>query len=512
MVISDNKVLVIGLDGATFDLIMPWIKEGKLPTISNMITNGVYGELTSTIPMFTPTAWSSFITGKNPGKHGVMGFFSRNKYNYTLSLNTFQRRGKTIWDILGEAGKRVIIINVPTTYPPNHVNGLIISGMLTPPNSKNFTYPLSLQKEIDDIVGGYKIYPSVNYDDKNEDIFISDIYDVTIKQGKIAEYLIQKYPWDFFMVVLNGTDLLQHGLWKYIDSKHPDFYKEKEKKYNDIFLEYYKLIDNIICRLSNKVGNNTLKIIVSDHGFGPLYKFIHINQWLLRLKFMNVKTKPLSLLRFFLFRLGITPNNVYNLLIKIKLYTLRTRLGRNKGHKFMSKFFFSFSDIDWNRTIAYSLGSMGQIHLNIKNREPHGIITRKTEYNYYKNKIIDNLNILRDPDSKNLVIDKIYLKEEIYDGKYYDELPDIIFLPKKGYIGFEEFEFASNNVFTKAQGISGTHRLNGILIIECKTFIKKGIKLDYSPNIYDVFPTIIKFMNIPFDSDVDGIPILKAFN
>jgi predicted AlkP superfamily phosphohydrolase/phosphomutase len=285
---------------------------------------------------------------------------------------------------------------------------------------------------------------------------------------------------------------------------------ENEKKYRYVLLQYYELIDDIIFSLCNKVKENTLKMIVSDHGFGPLYKFININQWLIELKLMNVKNRPLNLFRYFLFKMNFTPNNVYNLLIKLKLYNLRAKLGRSKGQELLSKFFFSFSDIDWNRTAAYSLGSMGQIHLNVKFREPEGTILRDSEYAYYSRYVVEKLKKMKDSDLKNYIIDKVYLKKDLYDGKYYEELPDIIFLPKEGYISFEEFEFASNKIFSNAKGISGTHRLNGIFIMECKKLIKNGVKLKFSPKITDVFPTIMEFLNIPIEAEVDGNSIFKT--
>ena len=329
----NKKVLVIGLDGATYDLIMPWIKDGLLPNLSQILSKGVYSELISTIPMFTPTAWSTFMTGKNPGKHGILGFFERNKNSYSTSLiNPFKKRGKVLWDILSENKKKVIVINVPTTYPPKKVNGILFSGMLTPPNSKNFVYPPNLIDEINKVVGKYKIYPYINYSEGFEDDFISEIFSVTEIQTNTAEYLMQNYSWDFFMIVFCGGDQLQHALWKYIDPKHKKYIKEKESLYLNVLFEYYKKVDEIIGNLFKKSGINTIKIIMSDHGFGPLYKFFHINQWLIKNKLMKFKLNPYTLLKYICFKLGMTPDNLYKFFLKIGLGSLRSKMGREKGH------------------------------------------------------------------------------------------------------------------------------------------------------------------------------------
>ena len=501
---NSKKVLVVGLDGATFDLIMPWITEGLLPNMFKMLRNGLHNELISTIPMFTPTAWSSFMTGKNPGKHGVTGFFTRDKKNYELSLiNPSNIRGNVLWDILGENGKRVIIINVPTTYPPKKVNGLLITGMLTPSKSKNFTYPLSLRSEINALVGEYKIYPSHLYSENREDLFISDVFKVTEIQAKTAEYLMQKYPWDFFMIVFTGGDQLQHAFWKHIDAKHPKYCKEKEKKYREILFQYYKKTDDVIGRLFDKSGKNATKIVMSDHGFGPLYKFIHINQWLIEKKLLKFKNNPFIILKYQLFKLGITPESVYNIFLKVFLGDIRSKLGRRKGHKLISKLFLSFSDVDWKKSRAFSMGAMGQIYLNVKGRESKGIVQPGEEYRILRKKISNLLYKLNDADTGKPVIDQVFFKEDIYHGCYLKEMPDIVILPGEGYIGFEEYEFASNKVLKKSVGISGTHRLNGILIASGPN-IKGGFKLKKKPKIWDITPTIYKVMNIPVPSEVDG--------
>ena len=504
-----KRVLVIGLDGATFDLIMPWIEEGLLPNLFKMIRKGVHSELISTTPMFTPTAWSSFMTGKNPGKHGVTGFFARDKNSYRSSLiNPLNKRGKVLWDVLGETGKKVIIINVPTTYPPEKVNGLLITGMLTPPNSNNFTYPPSLSKEINAFVGGYRIYPRHLYAKGREDIFISDVFHVTEKQAKTAEYLMEKYLWDFFMIVFIGGDQLQHALWGYIDSKHPKYGKEMETKYRGILFQYYRKIDAIIGRLFEKSGENTIKIVISDHGFGPLFKFIHINQWIIEKKLMRFKKHPFILLKYGLFKLGITPENVYNLFLKLQLGDARSRLGRKKGHRLLSKFFLSFSDVDWERSKAFSLGAMGQIYINVKGREPKGVVQLGKEYRKLRKKIANLLYGLKDPDTEKPIIDIVYFKEDIYRGRHLNEMPDIVFIPKRGYIGFEEYEFASNKVLTTPEGISGTHRLNGIFIAS-SPLIDGGFRLQNKPKIEDIAPTIYSIMNVAIPNDVDGFTITE---
>ena len=236
------RVFIVGLDGATFDLILPWIREGRLPSLSHMMENGVYGELKSTIPILTPAAWSSFMTGKNPGKHGIVGFFTREKEGYSVKVvNSTDRSAREIWTILSENGKKVGIVNVPLTYPPKSVNGFMITGMMTPPKSDNFTYPTLLKEEVEKVIGGSTLDPLLTSLER-EDVFINELFGSTEKLAKISLLLIEKQELDLFMVVFNGTDYIQHRFWKYIDPQHSEYKAEKSVGYRKMFLQFYQKI------------------------------------------------------------------------------------------------------------------------------------------------------------------------------------------------------------------------------------------------------------------------------
>ena len=154
-----SKLFVIGLDGATFDLIRPWVAQGKLPTFKKLMDSGAWSELRSTVPPVTASAWSSFVTGKNPGAHGLFDFMQRRDKSYDLApVSALDRDGKAVWDLIGDAGKKVIVMNVPVTWPPSAVNGQLITGMLTPRNAENYTYPKELAEELKSAIGEYIVY------------------------------------------------------------------------------------------------------------------------------------------------------------------------------------------------------------------------------------------------------------------------------------------------------------------------------------------------------------------
>src|SRR5262249_787704 len=154
----DKKLLVIGLDGASFNVLDPLIEQGRLPTIKALIERGTRADLETTFPPITAVAWSSFMTGKNPGKHGIFEFVSRNGSTRELAVNASLREGNAIWDVLSDAGKRVVVHNFPCTYPPREVNGLLISDFMTPAGRRDYAFPPSLLAEIESRFGPYRLH------------------------------------------------------------------------------------------------------------------------------------------------------------------------------------------------------------------------------------------------------------------------------------------------------------------------------------------------------------------
>lgn len=504
-----TRVFIIGLDGATFDLILPWIREGKLPSLSYMMENGVYGELKSTIPILTPTAWSSFMTGKNPGKHGIIGFFTRDKDSYVVKVvNSTHRSAKEIWTILSEHGKKVGIVNVPLTYPPKNVNGFMITGMMTPPKSDNFTYPPSLKEEVEKIVGGGTLDPLLTSLER-EDVFINELFGSTEKLAKISLLLMEKQELDFFMTVFNGTDYIQHRFWKHIDPEHPEYEAEKSVKYRKMFLHFYQKIDEILGNFLKTADERTTVIVMSDHGAGLLHKHIHVNSWLIQMGLLKLKKRLTTRLKCFLYKIGVNPVKIVNALFSIHLGNIRIKTSRTdkKLQDISTRLFMSFSDVNWHKTKAYSIGS-GIIYINLKGREPLGTVSPGQEYESLREQITTRLYELKDPETSEFVIEKVYKKEEIFNGPHIDMLPDLVFIPKHGYVTFEEHGFATNSVITRSKSVSGTHKLNGILIMKGNG-IKKSATLKEA-SIMDVAPTILYLLGLPIPTDMDGRVLEEA--
>lgn len=505
--VGKRKVLVIGLDGATFDLLLPLLSKGKLPVFERLLKNGVRGNLLSTIPILSPSAWSSFMTGKNPGKHGLLDFVGRDENSYRMTvLNATHRASKEIWSTLSEHDKRSIVINVPFTYPAKRINGTIITGMMTPRGADDFIYPSALREEINKVVGEYRIHPDHAYEPGRIEAFVKDLFDVLETRARTASYLLSNRSWDFFMVVFTCTDQIQHGLWMYLDPDSPEYDMSIGRRIFDC----YERLDNIIGRILEAIDENTVVIVMSDHGAGPLYKHFHINAWLMKLGFLRLRRTFSTLIKRFMYEIGVTPLGLYSFLVRLRLGSLRVRLGREKRRSLLSKTFISLTDVDWRKTKAYAFGRAGGVYINLKDREPVGIVNRGAEYENLREAIINSLIDFKDPKDGKHVVEKAYRKEEIYSGPLLEKMPDIVLTPARGYVAFGEYDFATNRTLTQAKGISSRHEMEGILIMTGPMF-KKDAKLPTEANMVDLAPTILYLLGVPISTNMDGSILKDAF-
>ncbi len=506
---STSRFLVIGLDGATFDVINPWLEEGRLPCLQKLIESGVSGPLRSTILPGTPIAWSSFSTGKNPGKHRIFEFMRRVPGTYNMApTNAANRIGPDLWTILSSHGKNVGILNVPYTYPPIMVNGYIITGMMTPHRLCEYTFPQSLAQELDSALGGYQIHPKEAFNDLNISGFLKDLFQYTEHRTKAALYLLKNKPWDFFMVVLNGTDRITHSLFKYLDPHHQYYSPQKAEIWAHYVADYFTKVDQCCSRIIEAAGDNVTIMIVSDHGMRSLHGYVHLNNYLLARGYLQFKKTWLTRIKTALFRIGFTPERLYRLLIRLKLAKLRKRMDKGKTRGLLKRFSVSFGDVDWRKTSAYQLIG-GHLYLNVKNREPQGLVSPNEEYFQLRNQLSKELKQLTDPNTGQRLIEHVWFREEVYHGEYVEEAPDILFLPAEPYSRFTEYEFASNKLVSKPPGISGDHSMNGIFI-----FNGPGVKSGYQikdAQIIDCAPTILYSLGFGIPSDIDGRVLTQAF-
>jgi predicted AlkP superfamily phosphohydrolase/phosphomutase len=282
------KVMVLGLDGATFRIIRPLVAAGKLPNLGRLMQEGAWGILQSIIPPHTAAAWPTLMTGKHPGNHGLFGFDqpSLGGYGGAARLVTSQAiAGQTIFDYASRAGLRVAAIRVPMTYPAWPINGVMISGYPSPEGGSSYTYPRELCRTIPAMRD-----PAAARDpDERKQILLEEI----ARTGEIGLQILRNDRYDLFMLVFQQTDIAHHWYWRYIDKASPVYTEEEAARYGDVIELCYRAIDAQIGELLQFTDSDTSVLIVSDHGGRvSASNYFHINTWLRQEGLLALRRKP----------------------------------------------------------------------------------------------------------------------------------------------------------------------------------------------------------------------------
>jgi len=503
-----SRVLAIGIDGATFDLIWPWAEDGELPNLDKLMTEGVHGPLESTLPPVTSPAWPTFATGKNPGKHGVFDFIRPLGGLFEL-VNASSLRARTLWDILSEAGRTVGVMNVPVTYPPKPVRGFVVGGMLSP-MSGAFTYPPDLLDPYADDLPPYRIAPDVQYKEGNEAAFTADLLDLVHRRGQYALRLMEDHPQDFLMVHFQATDVLQHALWKIVDPSHPRYDPDVAALALPGFRRVYQGIDDAIGKMLERLDEDTTVVVMSDHGFGPLHHTVNVNLFLLDQGLLRLKRGAWSRLKTGLFMAGLTPASVWHLIEGAGLQNYIWQVSKSTRNKVVSKF-LSFDDVDWSRTVAYAIGHVGQVYVNLKGREPQGIVEPGAEYRAVRRRVTGALRQLRHPKTGEPMVDEVIPGDTVVHGPYASRSADL-HLVMDGYraIAFPLFAADRRIVTRQIRGDSGCHRRHGVLIAWGHG-IRPGKPLE-AARIHDLAPTILHLLGLRVPDDMDGQVLTEALS
>jgi predicted AlkP superfamily phosphohydrolase/phosphomutase len=522
------KVLIIGLDGATFDLIKPWVAAGKLPTFKRLLHEGVHGELTSTIPPVTAPAWTSFMTGKNPGKHGLYHFIEPQPGSYDIRYtNARSRLTKTLWQILSESRMSVGVLNVPMTYPPEPVNGYIISGMDSPEGVTSITYPPSLYAELEERFG--KVSPQIRYlgflkTDQRREGVLKGLEEMDDHYLRMTDYLLQKYPVDVAMVVFTSVDTAQHFFWQYMDSTHPQHDPVGAAKYGEAILQVYQRVDDIIAKLTATLPEETAVVLMSDHGFHPTSaRMVHINRYLLDLGLLRLHDSSQrwyhaqTLIQSVIKRVDAVLRRTLSPHQKARVSQMFPQL-RSKWESHYT----GLSNIDWEHTKAYCyeiLTFPSCIWLNVKGLRPKGIVDPGAEYQELIQYLTDKLYELKDPVTGKQLISRVYCKTEIYHGRYLDQAPDLTLAWWDGVTLLGRPSFANNGqepvvVYAGGKPIAagewgGTHSIKGILALHGGPF-QQGRQLEHV-EIVDLAPTLLYMLETPIPEDMDGRVLWEVF-
>ncbi len=500
-----SQVIILGIDGATLDLIEPWMHQGKLPAFSRISSQGAYGRLRSTTPYYSAPAWVSMVTGCNPGKHGIYDFFHTDTAQKKL-VNSRYRKTPAIWQYLTDMNKKSIVVNVPGTFPPEHINGAMITGLLTPSPDSVFTYPPSLKNDlVDGKLGAYEL-EQVAVDDIPKNLtaryapekLAAQINRIITSHATVTLNLMDKYDWDFTMVVFRGTDDAMHLLWDH----------------QDLILSCYQTADNYLDKMITQ-HPDALVLIVSDHGFTKPTKYLYVNNLLYNKGYLATTVDPTSISSALLTRWYMRLSRLlFHLLPMEKI--VRTKLGR----KLIMQSGAS-SNIDFLHTKAFyhSVCSRG-IRINLKDKYKQGCVSSE-EYEPLRMELSALFKKITDPSTGQPVVQRVYYAEEIYGDNAVNDPLDLILELAQGYGAQELLQYPDSlqrKMSDKSKKLPilsppgfydwlGDHAPYGVIFMYGPP-VKKGT---IEASIVDVVPTVLAYMNLPIPDIIDGHVITDAF-
>ncbi len=454
------RVAVIGLDCAPAKLVFDDMAS-EMPNIHNLMGSGLHGPLASITPPITVPAWACAMTGKAPGQLGIYGFRNRKDHTYDgLSLATSDAvKEPTVWDLLGERGKKSLLIGVPPGYPPKPVEGWRISCFLTPPSAKNFTAPAELQAEVEAELGSDPyIFDIPNFREKGLEFVMEQVYAMTKRRFQVARRLIQNKPWDYFMMVEMGLDRLQHVFWQCWDPGHPKYVAGNQ--FESAFQNYFRYLDSEVGSLIELIPEDAVTIVMSDHGARRMEGGVCINDWLIREGYLTL-SEDID---------GVVP--------------------------------IAKAPVDWSRTMAWGDGGYyGRLFLNIKGREPQGVIEPST-YDEVRDALVARFEAMLGADGKPMGT-KVHKPQDVYP-EVRGVAPDLIVY--FGDLDWRSVGTVGNpDIFTHENdtGPDGAnHDPTGIFVMKNAPGQVNGPKAGM--NLVDVGPTIMNMYGIEIPEGAVG--------
>lgn len=496
-----RRVVFAGIDGATWDVIDPLIAAGRLPNLAAMTRAGVHGPLKSTVPPNSSLAWTSFQTGVHPGKHGIFFFREQRHGSYLRPVVSWDSvQAPSIWRLASEAGKKVCVVTVPMTFPVERVNGAMIGGLLTPDRHADFIWPPELRGELEAAIGDLPAdnEPEILFHTAGEAEALRSLHHVIEQITRAGEYLLDKLQPDLFAIVYRQVDLTSHQAWCYQDPAWQRANPGAWEARKDMLASVYEAVDAAFGRIRAKalaLDGEVAFGTCSDHGFGPITQRYYLNKWLVDQGYLVLK--------------GGVGWQRLRLLLRRKWHGLLRRTGvlarMVKGGKRLPGVEQTIHDmVDWSRTRAYSSFSGGEdiVLVNLKGREPHGIVEPGEEYERLREELVRKLPELRAPDGSR-VIARAFKREDLWQGPQVFLAPDVQCVTVDTACNMSPSPVHPVVAEPARDGRPAMHRMNGIYAWEGAGIFKRGARLG-GPQIADLAPTILHLLGLPVDDHMDG--------
>ncbi len=487
---------MLGLDGVPFKILDPMWEAGHMPALKRIFDSGVSGDLTSTVPPYTPPGWTSIFTGVNPGKHGIFGFTLGNVQRPGGLVRLDRVAAPAIWNAANAQGAKIGLFNIPMTYPPPPVDGWSVAGMLTPEGGgetpDGFTYPAELAEELVAAAGAYEIDIEVDYDQDWRSTAIIDRLsrNLELKRAALGHLLEKRGDLDILFAVFEAPDRLMHVHYKYLDPDQPHYSTPEGIKIRERAWAFFDEIDRGIMDLLAWAGDDAYIVVMSDHGFGPKDRTVNVNlalrEWgLLALGGAGSMTKSAGVRKAARLGKKVLPKSVWK---------------KAKGA--------AQDSIDWSRTKAFASPIPQQgIYVNLAGREPNGIVS-PSDYESVRDEIIERLSALIDPDDGQPVVDRVYRREEVMEGPLADEAPDLFPVCRAYSYEMSDGLFSPSILDDYRDLPRGFHHMDGVFALAgpgIAPVAERG-----RAHLYDVTPTALYLAGLalpPMDGKVmDCLP------
>lgn len=433
---------MLGLDGTPHSLMVRLLAEGRMPHFARLMESGKLIPTESVAPTVSSVAWTTISTGCLPGRHGLYGFIDRQPATHEMFIPTARDRRVRTWiEHFNALGRRVVSLGVPGTYPPRAVNGIIVSGFLAPSLQKG-TYPLQVATELEAM--GYVIDIDSWQARENKDAFLDEVFDAFDRRCEAVLRFLGREAWDLFVAHFMDTDRLHHFLWGEMEDGHPE--------YTDWFYRFYSRVDDMIGEVAKHVDNDTVLMVLSDHGFCKLKQEVHLNHWL----------KESGYLRFD----NPHPRQLRDMSPGTRCYTLLP----------------------------------GRFYVGLQGRERNGCVSPGAQYESVREDVAAGLRAIRDPETGEAVIADVKMREELYVGEAAEAAPDLMAIPVEGYDlkgGFEK------TVLMERGGVSGTHAMSDAML-----YVNRPDMAADSGRIVDVYPTLLDLMGMDPTTPCDGVSLM----
>jgi predicted AlkP superfamily phosphohydrolase/phosphomutase len=492
-----RRLLLLGLDGATFDVLLPLVEAGRLPVLAELIRRGSHATLASTIPPITPTAWTTVFTGKNPGKHGIYDFQELDPATYARRpVHVDRHREKTLWELLGEGGRRSIVLDVPFTYPPRPLNGLMITGYATPRTPGTaFTYPAdltrSLPAELHDQIR--VALPRHRFD--RSQAFVDEWRAIMGGRRRLLVHLARHEPWNFLFAVFSITDNMAHVFWTFLDPAHPNYERAEAPAFREALFGAYEQCDAALGELLAAAGDDANVLVMSDHGFGSVYTRQFLFERLAAGGFLtysgggdgalNVRGRLLRSLLAVYTRAPALRELVKGLRPERQALLGRTlqQTGLLPGNR----------AVDTARTSLLPTDFGLQLWVNSSDRFARGPVD-PAEKETLLAAAREHLLAAQTPD-RQPVVAATYRGDELYQGPAASAGPDLV-------VELANFYRAAGGGRSRNPHLEGGHTPDGILVAAGPD-VKAGAAVD-APGLVDLAPTVLHLLGEAVPPDMDG--------